>query len=291
MLINFQTENQTEMSMIIPDLDLAEKKIAMSNFNKYGEKPYSVAIIHGGPGAAGEMAPVARELATHWGVLEPLQTAKSIDGQLQELKSVLEKHGDLPIQFIGFSWGAWLSYLFAAKFPELVKKLILVGSGNFDENYAQKIQQTRLDRLNEDDQKKHDSLLEILNDQTAENKKEALQQLAELCIKVDTFEPIEIEASKIDFRADIFQSVWQEAAELRRSGKLLEWGKKIQCPVVAIHGDYDPHPAEGVQKPLASILNNFRLILLKNCGHKPWIERWAKKNFYQIIKAELRKQT
>jgi len=261
----------------------------IENCNTYGKKPCTVAVIHGGPGAAGEMTPVAKELAAHWGVLEPLQTAVSIDGQLQELKSVLEAKGDLPIQLIGFSWGAWLSYLFAAKFPDLVKKLILVGSGSFDEKYAQKIQQTRLSRLNENDRKKYHALIKILSDLSVKNKNNALLQLGELCEKVDTYEPVEDETPKIDFRADIFQSVWQEAAELRRSGKLLEWGKNIQCPVVAIHGDYDPHPAEGVREPLAAVLNDFRFILLKNCGHKPWIERWAKGEFYRILENELRK--
>ncbi len=259
----------------------------MNNCNTYGNKPYSIAVIHGGPGAAGEMLPVAKALAAHWGVLEPLQTAASIAGQLAELKSVLEEQGSLPIQLIGFSWGAWLSYLCAAKFPGLVKKLILVGSGCFDEKYAPKIQQTRSNRLNKEDRKKYDSLLKLLNDQTAENKNETLQQLGALCVKADAFEPIDSETPMIDFRADIFQSVWQEAAALRRSGKLLEWGKKIQCPVVAIHGDYDPHPAEGVREPLAAVLNNFRFILLKNCGHKPWIERWAKDDFYRILEDEL----
>jgi len=261
----------------------------VKNINTYGKKSFSIAVIHGGPGAAGEMAPVAKELAAHWGVLEPLQSAASIDGQLIELKSILEADGKLPINLIGFSWGAWLSYLFAAKFPDLVKKMILISSGSFDEKDAQKIQQTRMNRLSEEDRKKYGSLLEILNDQTGENKKEALQQLAELCVKVDAFEPVDFEAPNIDFRADIFQSVWQEAAELRRSGKLLELGKKIQCPVVAIHGDYDPHPVEGVQKPLAAVLNDFRFILLKNCGHKPWLERFAKDEFYQILNDELEK--
>jgi pimeloyl-ACP methyl ester carboxylesterase len=60
--------------------------------------------------------------------------------------------------------------------------------------------------------------------------------------------------------------------------------------VVAIHGDYDPHPAEGVQGPLSAILRRFRLILLKNCGHKPWIERQARDEFYRVLKEELRER-
>ena len=58
------------------------------------------------------MAPVARELASDMGVLEPLQTANSVDGQVEELKNVLEKYGNPPLILIGFSWGAWLSYIF-----------------------------------------------------------------------------------------------------------------------------------------------------------------------------------
>jgi hypothetical protein len=33
----------------------------MNNPRKYGSKPYKVAVIHGGPGAPGEMAPLGRQ--------------------------------------------------------------------------------------------------------------------------------------------------------------------------------------------------------------------------------------
>ncbi len=45
----------------------------MHNLIKYGTPPYQIAVIHGGPGAAGEMTPVAQELSIDYGVLEPLQ--------------------------------------------------------------------------------------------------------------------------------------------------------------------------------------------------------------------------
>ncbi len=61
----------------------------MPNLRKYGNKPFKLAVIHGGPGAPGEMAPVARELSSIMGVLEPLQTATSLEGQVQELHNVL----------------------------------------------------------------------------------------------------------------------------------------------------------------------------------------------------------
>jgi len=66
----------------------------MKNLRTYGQAPYHVAVLHGGPGAAGEMAPVAREIASAGGVLEPLQTATSLPGQIEELRMVLEQNGN-----------------------------------------------------------------------------------------------------------------------------------------------------------------------------------------------------
>jgi len=86
----------------------------MNNLRIYGTAPFNIALVHGGPGAPGEMAPVARELSSEMGVLEPLQTADSIDGQVEELKDVLETHGTPPLILVGFSWGAWLSFILAA---------------------------------------------------------------------------------------------------------------------------------------------------------------------------------
>jgi pimeloyl-ACP methyl ester carboxylesterase len=74
---------------------------------------------------------------------------------------------------------------------------------------------------------------------------------------------------------------------MRQNGQLLALGKKINCPVVAIHGSWDPHPALGVKEPLQNILSNFRFILLDECGHKPWIERRARNGFYTILKEEI----
>jgi pimeloyl-ACP methyl ester carboxylesterase len=236
------------------------------------------------------MAAVARILAPAGGVLEPLQTASSMKGQLDELKEVLVEHGEPPVILIGFSWGAWLSYLIAAFSGHLVRKLILVGSGVFLEQYADSIQQTRLKRLSRDEQGEVTALMEVLSDPGAQAGSEAFKRFGELMFKSDAYDPIEGESEAIDYRVDIFQKIWKEAAALRESGRLLELGRRIRCPVVAIHGDYDPHLAEGVEKPLSAVLSDFRFVLLRKCGHKPWKERHAREPFFRILNEELRKR-
>ncbi len=260
---------------------------ALSNCREYGRPPYSVAVIHGGPGAAGSMAPVARGLSRTCGVLEPLQTASSIDGQVSELHDVLEKHGQLPMMLIGHSWGAWLGLIFAARHPSYVKKLILVGSGPLEEKYTPKIAETRVRRLDGEEKRKLLALESALNDPGVKDKDTVFARFGELMARVDSYDPLPGEEEKIEFREDINRSVWREAAQLRRSGELLRIAMQVQCPVVAIHGDYDPHPAEGVEIPLKKAAKGFRFILLEDCGHEPWRERGAREKFYEALKEEI----
>ncbi|UCG00851.1 MAG: alpha/beta hydrolase, partial [Candidatus Heimdallarchaeota archaeon] len=192
----------------------------MENPRKYGKAPFTIAVIHGGPGAQGEMAPVARELSSVWGILEPFQSFGTIEEQIQELQTLLKMHAHLPITLIGHSWGAWLSFIFAARHSSSVKKLILIGSGPFEEKYAYGIMETRLSRLNIGERKKVQVLEEALNDPNVKEKNAILAQFRKLMLKTDSFDPLPVQSEEIEFQHDIFQSVWKEASELRRSGKL-----------------------------------------------------------------------
>jgi pimeloyl-ACP methyl ester carboxylesterase len=261
--------------------------IKMENPRKYGNAPYEVVVIHGGPGAPGEMAPVAEELSSNYGILEPLQTKDSIDEQVEELKSMLDENSSKPIILLGWSWGAWLTFIFTAKYPTYVKKLILVGSGPFEENYAKEIMVTRLSRLTEDEKTKLNSLMESLNNSSSKNTEILMKDFGRLMSKADSYQPISHDNTVTEFQLDIYKKVWSEASELRKSGKLIEYAKDIQCPVVAIHGDYDPHPSDGVKIPLSKKIKDFKFVLLKNCGHHPWYEKLAKDKFCEILRSEL----
>ncbi len=257
------------------------------NVRTYGSAPFSVAVIHGGPGAPGEMAPVARQLARDRGVLEPLQTAASVEGQVRELRDALEQHGTLPMTLIGYSWGALLGFIVAARYPACVRKLILVGSAPFEERFAAQIMETRLSRLSEGEQLEVQAAIAALDDRSGADKRASFARLGSLLSKADGYDPIPSADEPGDIQYDIYESVWHEAAELRASGQLLALAADVQCPVVAIHGDYDPHPAEGVAQPLRRVLREFKLVLLKQCGHTPWLERTARDRFYAVLREEL----
>ncbi len=257
------------------------------NFRTYGNVPFHAALIHGGPGAAGEMAPLAGQLRHCCNILEPLQTADSVSGQINELKIVLERQASLPVVLVGHSWGAWLGFMFAANFPSYVKKLILVGSGSFEDKYAQNIHQIRMERLNSHDRQEVERISEKLSSGSPENKDDILKRFGGIISRADQYDPAPDTKEDVCISYHIYKKVWLQAAAMRSSGELLALAEKITCPLVAFHGDYDPHPEAGVREPLSGIIQNFRFILLERCGHKPWLEKQAREYFLNLLLKEL----
>lgn len=165
-----------------------------------------------------------------------------------------------------------------------------MGSGPFEEKYVKSLGENRFSRLSTEEKNEFKFLIDELSSPNTEGKDKKLARLGELVSKTDNFEPIIIETEeqdRISVEGDTFQLVWNEASKLRKTGLLLDFGRKIKCPVVAIHGDYDPHPAEGVKIPLSNVIEDFQFYLLKKCGHSPWKERYAKNRFYEIISEEI----
>lgn len=228
---------------------------------------------------------MARELAARgYGVLEPFQSARSVLGQVRELKEIMERHGSPPLAVIGWSWGAWLACLLAADSPVLVSRVILVGSGPFTPGYAATILPTRLSRLAAADAQFLKTCLEN-NDMGGPVSQARVMALLALC---DNWRAMPEAGAEADFDPAIYESVWPQAAELRRSGELLRRAASIRCPIVAIHGDYDPHPAAGVEEPLRAAARNFRFVLLPRCGHRPWVEQEARDMFYRELERAIR---
>ena len=258
----------------------------MGRFRLYGVEPFTVVAVHGGPGAVGDMAPVAKRIAEYQGCIETLHTACTVDDQVNELREAIESHAHAPVSLVGHSWGAWLVFIFAARYPSLVKKAILIGSGPFEARFAADIMQTRMNRLSEEEREEVRSLMQQFT-APSEASRHVLSRFGKLLAKVDMYDPVEVEED-VTVRSDVYEGVWPRASAMRESGELLKLAASIVCPVVAIHGDYDLHPAAGVREPLSKTVRQYEFILLKHCGHKPWIERRAQAQFHEILREQLK---
>jgi len=160
----------------------------MESSRTYGDFPYKIVLVHGGPGAPGYLAPLATKLSVNAGVVELLNSASTIEDQLYELYEEIIRQCDLPVILIGHSWGAWLSWIFASKYSNLVKKLILIGAGPFEAKYTHEILKTRMNRLDESDQELLRDYLQKLDSHP--DKDRIFEKIGNLLSKADTLNPI-----------------------------------------------------------------------------------------------------
>lgn len=259
-----------------------------ANVRKYGEPPFKVAVLHGGPGAPGYMAPVARELSKIKDILEPLQTRDSLEGQILELKNQLTEYADPPVILIGSSWGAVLSLFLAARYPELVSKLILIGSAVFDRKSSSKIEGIRMSRLDDTSKKRYYELTARLESASQEEQKRLADEWGSIFFKTDVYDPVTTDLETLEVQTDLNRKVWADFVVLRdKPDYLSREFSGIRIPAIVIHGEYDPHPIDGIRPFLEDHIPDIRFHILPQCGHYPWIERKARDDFYAILRKEL----
>ena len=253
---------------------------------KHGKEPYDIVVLHGGPGAAGSAFGLAGLISKEFGVLEPMQSKYTIMELEEELKEQIENHCSGKVIMAGHSWGAWLAGLFAERFPDKVEKVILIGCGPLDETYVSQIQERRKENMTQGEAEEFDQILRKLEAGCGE-KDEYLRRLGEICDRADGYQEEESLGNQAQVNGNLYEKVWKEAAGLRKSGKLLERFARISCPLTLISGAVDPHPPEGVIRPLRDRNVDIKSYVLDRCGHTPWREKYAREEFTRVLIAEL----
>ena len=87
-----------------------------------------------------------------------------------------------------------------------------------------------------------ETLATKLNNPRTRDKNIIFAEFGTIIDKADAWDPLLHNREVIEYRYDIYQSVWKQAQELRTSGGLVALGTHIHCPVVAIHGTMIPIP-------------------------------------------------
>lgn len=252
---------------------------------KYGDGNKVLVLVHGGPGGAGSLSCMAKQYAEFGNgklcVLEPWQSAKTVLGQVEELHKQIFSCTNKKVVLLGHSWGAWIVTLFASKYSDLLKCVILMGSGPFDDKYIPLLQERRERFFQGKQREEFERLTQELSKTDAYNKEEKFAKLASIS-HGDDYDVLEEHTDCIP-DGEIYNCVWPEGAKMRTDGNLLEEAKKIQCPIYVIHGEEDPHPIEGITDPFHKNGIKFTLYTLSHCGHSAWKEKYAKDELKDII--------
>lgn len=255
-------------------------------FRTYGGVGSWVVLLHGGPGAAGYMAPVGRELSDSFRVLEPFERRGS-EGQpvtvadhVENLQKLIDLQcGSEPPLLVGHSWGAMLALAYAAQFPDTVGGLVLVGSGTFDPESRKVMDQERLDRMSPEMKKR---LAELPLKVPDPNKRLAL--IGKWMKEVDSVDLIKHAPEEVQFDAAGSKQAWADMIELQEEGVYPVSFSIIQCSVIMLHGDQDPHPGMMIYESLKPYIPQLEYHKFTDCGHYPWLEKAAMDEFYKALR-------
>jgi len=226
----------------------------------WGARGPLVVVLHGGPAATGEAAPIARGLSDAFRVLEPWQrdsggeplTVALHVADLHELVSGLE--GVRPA-IVGESWGAMLALAYAAAHPCSAGPLVLIGCGTFDTESRSRLTAT-------------------------------LDERAHLPSPYD-FDAESRGPSEVPFDALAHEETWEDMLLLQAEGVYPAAFESITSEVLMVHGTYDPHPGKMIRASLEPHLARLEYVELDACGHSPWRERQAREPFFEVVRAWL----
>jgi pimeloyl-ACP methyl ester carboxylesterase len=95
----------------------------------------------------------------------------------------------------------------------------------------------------------------------------------------------------IELDAKGHTETWNDMLRLQAEGVYPAAFAAIACPVLMLHGAYDPHPGEMIRDGLARYIPQLEYVELERCGHSPWIEEHARDRFFSVLRTWLSRHT
>jgi len=267
---------------------------------RHGSGGPLVLVLHGGPGAPGSAAGLARGLARlGYLVDEPLQRASggeplTVARHVEDLREVVDAScAARPATLVGWSWGAMLALCFAAAHPSRAGLLVLVGCGTWDEEARAELRRRRAARLSpaqRDEMRELERRLAAAGD---DERDEVLARLGALLSQgEDDAQPGEAgdpdePGEPVVADAKAFEETWNDLVRLQREGVYPAAFAAIDARVVMVHGTRDDHPGEMVRASLAPFVRRLEYVPLEGCGHEPWREGACRERLFKALRAAL----
>jgi pimeloyl-ACP methyl ester carboxylesterase len=259
---------------------------------RYGSRGPTVVVLHGGPGAPGSAASLARALERDFDVLEPLQRRSgrvplTVAQHVADLAVVAPR----PATLIGWSWGAMLSLSYAARHPDDVSDLVLVGCGTYDLAARALLQRSLSERLGEAGRRQLDALQQRLaSEKDPVSRDTLLGEIGDAIMRAESCDLVDDAGAAVDdLPADEagHAETWHDVLRLQREGIEPAAFSAVQARVLMLHGDLDPHPGPATRDVLRRFLPQLEYVVLERCGHEPWRERHARDRFLDLLRRRL----
>jgi pimeloyl-ACP methyl ester carboxylesterase len=258
----------------------------------FGKEGENVVVLHGGPAGYGGSDSVAKELSKKFKTYSPWHRRSgdvplTVDLHVEDLKEFIEMElSGVPTAIVGESWGAMLALALACKYPDKCKCLALVGCGSYKEEIRNELQRRRQKRI-ENHIEEHPEFKDDL-------KLSRMEQLFKWHNMTDTFalrDSFTANSPEGEFDKQAFDETWNDMLRCQKEHIYPERFVNITCPVIMLHGAYDPHPGTMIAEHLKSFIPQLEYKEFSRCGHAPDIEKYARDAFYEFLFAWLEEKT
>ena len=253
----------------------------------YGNAGPLVLVLHGGPAAVGDVAPVAEGISRCFHAVEPWQRGSGGE-HLTVARHVADLHelatdlaGSARVTILGHSWGAMLALCYAALHPGSVGPVVIVGCGTFDRASRNRMLAIIEERMDDD-------LRERLRRVSATTTEPAEQfvQTYKLTRHIFNYEPIDPYIGKEEFEPfdlTAHNETWENMQRLQDDGTYPSGFNTIDSPVLMLHGQYDPHPGQMIRNSLLPWIPQLEYHEYERCGHSPWLEKSTRDVFFNDV--------
>jgi pimeloyl-ACP methyl ester carboxylesterase len=174
-----------------------------------------------------------------------------------------------------------LALAYAARHPDSVSALALVGCGTFDPVSRARLRSTIEERMDENYRRRMDHLNTEFPDPA-----ERMLKLGELGDTLYSYDPVPVEqdghAEPFDLEAHT--QTWDDMVRMQEAGLYPGAFAAIRCPVLMLHGTYDPHPGPLIRDSLLPHLPQLEYREWERCGHSPWLERAVRDEFFLTLR-------
>jgi pimeloyl-ACP methyl ester carboxylesterase len=227
------------------------------------------------------MAQVARALADSFRVLEPFQSglATTVAEHVADLHNVVESctESGAPA-LVGHSWGAMLSLAYAAAYPGSVGPIVLVCSGTFDLASRERLSANMASRMDSEMRNR----FELAQQMTDPNQR--LRELGSLTMELYSFDLASNDQEIDESEPGSNRETWEDMVRLQGEGVYPAAFAAIKSPVLMLHGAVDPHPGEMIRASLAPYIPQLEYREWERCGHYPWLEKYAREEFFAVMR-------
>jgi len=266
----------------------------ISLYYKITGKGEPVVVLHGGPGFDHNSVFQFSELADKFQVIFYDQRASgnssgeldpasiTINNFVEDLEGLRSQLKLGKINLIGFSWGATLAMYYSIKYPGNLKSLIIVGTGGANKEYFNEYFINLQSRSTENDRKALGEIEKLESFKKQET--EIIQKYWRIIMKpffMDTSMVNEVDLTfgknTVKNQAGIGKFLMEDLGDFDIHNEL----SVINCPVLIIHGTYDPFPAEGAYK-VHGQLKSSKLVIMEDAGHFIFID--AHDRFFNLVR-------